>query len=335
MKKNNLQKKPTVIDLFCGAGGFSEGFKQAGYQVLLGIDNIEIFIETFKANHENTIAICEDIRKITVKDVKKKITNKNIDIIIGGPPCQGFSAAGRRDKNDPRNSLFVEFIRFVDGLKPKYFVMENVRGLLSMSTANGEPVIEIIRTEFEKIGYKFEYRVLLATNYGVPQKRYRVIFIGTNTNRSITFPNPTHNNKSQSELFGKIFKEWVPVKNVLLKETEVDKSFFHSEKMIAGFRRRKEKNKSIGNGFGWQILNLDKPSYTISARYWKDGSDALVKYSDDRIRMLTPFECARIQSFPSNYKFMGSKRDIYTQIGNAVPPLMAKAIAEEIKHTLI
>jgi len=334
MKKNNLQKKPTVIDLFCGAGGLSEGFKKSGYQVLLGIDNIETFIETFKKNHKNTIAVCEDIRKIAVEDIKKRLANKSIDIIIGGPPCQGFSVAGRRDKKDPRNSLFVEFVRFVDGFRPKYFVMENVRGLLSMSTVNGEPVIEIIRKEFEKIGYEVDCRVLLAADYGVPQKRYRVIFIGTNTNKSITFPNPTHSNKSQSELFGKIFKEWVPVKNVLLKESEVDKNFFHSEKMIAGFRRRKKKNKSIGNGFGWQILNLDKPSYTISARYWKDGSDALVKYSDNKIRMLTPLECARIQSFPDNYKFMGSKKEIYMQIGNAVPVLMAEAIANEIKKNL-
>jgi len=334
MKKNNLQKKPTVIDLFCGAGGFSEGFKKAGYQILLGIDNIETFIETFKKNHKNTIAICGDIKKITVENIKRKIANKSIDIIIGGPPCQGFSAAGRRDKNDPRNSLFIEFIRFVDGLRPKYFVMENVRGLLSMSTANGEPVIEIIRKEFKKIGYEVECRVLLAADYGVPQKRYRVIFIGTNTNRPITFPNPTHSNKPQNELFKKILKEWVPVKNVLLKENEVNKIFFHSKKMIVGFKKRKEKNKNLGNGFGWQILDPNKPSYTISARYWKDGSDALVKYSDDKIRMLTPLECARIQSFPDNYKFMGSKKEIYMQIGNAVPVLMAKAIANEIKKNL-
>jgi len=320
MKKNDLQKKPAALDLFCGAGGFSEGFKKAGYEVLLGIDNIEIFIETFKENHKNTIAVCGNIRKITVENVKRRISNKSIDIIIGGP--------------DPRNSLFVEFIRFVDGLRPKYFVMENVRGLLSMSTANGEPVIEIIRKEFEKIGYKVDCRVLLAADYGVPQKRYRVIFIGTNTNRPITFPNPTHSNNPQNELFEKKLKEWVPVKNVLLKENKVDKVFFHSKKMIAGFKKRKEKNKNLGNGFGWQILNPDKPSYTISARYWKDGSDALVKYSDNRIRMLTPLECARIQSFPDNYKFMGSKREIYMQIGNAVPVLMAKAIANEIKKNL-
>jgi len=332
MKKNNT--KPTIIDLFCGAGGLSEGFQQAGYKVLLGLDNIKVFTDTFRINHKNAKGICGDIRKITVSDIKRFIKNKKVDVVIGGPPCQGFSMAGRRDQRDPRNSLFKDYVRIVNGLKPKYFVMENVRGILSMKTAKGTPVSEIIESEFKKIGYSVNSKVLTACDYGVPQKRQRVIFIGTNTKNQICYPQPTHYKKSFIKKSGESVKKYVGVGKVLFNEKKINEKYFHSQKMIDGFRKRKEKNLAKGNGFGAQYLDPNKPSYTISARYWKDGSDALVKYTDNKIRMLTPRECARIQSFPDHFKFAGSKKEIYTQIGNAVPPLMAKAIALEIKKSL-
>lgn len=328
------KSKSTVIDLFCGAGGFSEGFKLAGYEVLLGLDCIGTFVETFTLNNEKAKAICEDIREITANDIKKKIGRRKVDVVVGGPPCQGFSMAGRRDSKDPRNSLFMEFVRIIDKLKPKYFAMENVKGLLSTNAASGDSVVEIIKQEFKRIGYKVDYRVLMAADYGVPQKRQRIFFLGTNTKRPICFPEPTHQQKPEQMLFGKPKKKWVGVGEVLLGENEVDKKFFHTPKMIKGFERRKDNNKKNGKGFGWQILKFNEPSYTISARYWKDGSDALVRYTDKKIRMLTPLECARIQSFPDTYKFFGSKKDTYTQIGNAAPPLLAKAIAIEIKKAL-
>ena len=312
--------KPTVVDLFCGAGGLSTGFKMAGFNVLLGIDSIPVFCETFEKNDHK--AICGDIRNISVEQIKQAINNKQVDVVAGGPPCQGFSMAGRRDTKDPRNSLFMEFIRIVNGLKPKFFVMENVPGILTMKTEKGELVKEIILKEYDKIGYKVEVKKLLAADFGVPQKRKRVVFIGTNTGKPIKFPEPTHSDK------------WVPVSSILMPQNKVDKKFFHSEKMIKGFVERKKKNDAKGKGFGAQYLRLDEPSYTISARYWKDGADALVKYSDSEIRMLTPEECAAIQTFPENYKWAGSKRDIYTQIGNAVPCYLAKAVAEEIKELL-
>lgn len=326
-KENNLN----VIDLFCGAGGMSEGFQQAGFNVVLGIDHIPTFVETFKKNHKNAEGISGDIRELSVEKLKKIVGDKKIDVIVGGPPCQGFSMAGRRDQKDPRNSLFMEFVRIVNGFKPKYFVMENVKGMLSMKTAKGENVINLIEEEFKKIGYKVKYEVLIAADYGVPQKRQRLIIIGTNTKKGITYPKQTHSELAFNTLDGEKILHWKGVSSVILDKKEVDKSFFHSQKMICGFKKRKEKHLSKGNGFGAQYLKMDKPSYTISARYWKDGADALVKYSDDEIRMLTPLECARIQSFPDHYEFVGSKKDIYTQIGNAVPPLLGKAIAEELK----
>ena len=321
-----------VIDLFSGAGGLSTGFRMAGFKVILGIDSIPIFCETFEKNDHKSI--CGDIREISIEQIKKTIENKNVDVVVGGPPCQGFSMAGRRDQKDPRNSLFMEFIRIVEGLKPKFFVMENVPGILTMKTGEGFLVKDIILKEFKRIGYKVEAKKLLAADYGVPQKRKRVIFIGTNTNKKINFPEPTHFKKAYKKLDGTITKKWVSVSEVLLPENKVDKIFFHSPKMIDGFFRRLKNNKENGRGFGAQFLRMNEPSFTISARYWKDGADALVKYSDKKIRMLTPEECAAIQTFPKNYVWCGSKREIYTQIGNAVPCLLGKAIAEEIKKSL-
>lgn len=127
----------------------------------------------------------------------------------------------------------------------------------------------------------------------------------------------------------------IPVSSTLLDEEKVDKYYFHSEKMIAGFVKRKQTNLEKGNGFGAQYLNLDKPSYTISARYWKDGADALVKYSNTKIRMLTEREVANIQTFPDDYIFKGSRREIYEQLGNAVPCMLAYNIAEHLKTYII
>jgi len=327
-------RKPTVIDLFCGAGGLSKGFEMAGYNILLGIDFDKYSIKTFQENHKTAGIILDDIKNVDAKRIRELIGDEEVDVIVGGPPCQGFSMAGRRDQNDPRNSLFAEFVRIVNDLKPKWFVMENVTGLLITKTAGGEDVGKIIKREFGKIGYKVENKILIAADYGVAQRRRRVFFIGTNTGEQIRFPFPTHSKTPQVLIDGTKLKRWVPVSSLLLKEDEVPKGYFHGPKMIEGFVRRKRVNVENGKGFGWQILRPDEPSFTISARYWKDGSDALVMYSPDRVRMLTERECARIQSFPDDFVFTGPKREVYKQIGNAVPPLLAKTIAEIIKNYL-
>lgn len=330
------EKKPTVIDLFCGAGGMSTGFEMAGFEVLLGVDVNPKFIKTFARNHPSAASNSDpiDIRKLTLKEIRKKVEKKKIDIIIGGPPCQGFSMAGRRDPKDPRNSLFKHFIRIVRGIKPKWFVMENVTGLLLAKTANGESVDRIIRQEFKKIGYQVKQFKLNSADYGVPQKRKRIFYIGTNTKTRIEIPVHTHAKHPNNKLDGSKLKKWVGVGKCFLPESEVAKVYFHSEKMIEGFKKRKARNLENGKGFGWQILDPEKPSYTISARYWKDGSDAIVSVKPDKFRMLTERECARVQSFPDNYVFIGGKRSTYQQIGNAVPPLLAKAIALEIRKKL-
>lgn len=308
-----------VLDLFCGAGGLSYGFKQAGFNIILGIDHDETALRTFKANHPESETICGDIFKITKKDIIKKIGKQKIDIIIGGPPCQGFSMAGKRQPNDPRNLLIKQYLKIVSKLKPKLFVIENVQGLLSMKDEKGDKVIDLIKKTAKRYGYYIKEHLLNAEDYGVPQKRRRVVLIGS---KKDTF---NLNLKKQNK---------IPVKNILLKKEKVPLRYFYSKRRIDGFKRRLQINRELGRGFGWQFLDLNKPSYTISARYWKDGAEALVKYSRNEIRMLTYQECAAIQSFPKNYIFEGGKISIYKQIGNAVPPKLALNIAEAIKKSI-
>ena len=313
-------KQPiNVLDLFCGAGGLSCGFEKAGFNILLGIDSDEHSLKTFKKNHPQSEIISGDISKVTPKEILVKINNKPIDIIIGGPPCQGFSMAGNRNPLDPRNNLILNYLQLVINLKPKVFVIENVPGLLSMKNEDGKKIIDIVKELSQKSGYFIKEYLLKAEEFGVPQKRRRIILVGSK-------------DKNLSLIFKK--SKIIPVKKVLLDKNQVPKSFFYSPKSIAGFKKKEIVNKKLGRGFGWQILDPEKPSYTIRARYYKDGSEALVRYSEDEIRMLTPPECAAIQSFPKNYKFEGSKMQIYKQIGNAVPPKLAYAIAKSIKGAI-
>ncbi len=327
-----MKKRFNIVDIFCGASGLSTGFSKEGFNILLGVDLFESAIKTFEKNHPDSQILNKDIQKVTGKEIKKIIGNKKIDVIVGGPPCQGFSMAGKRQPNDPRNSLFKEYVRFVKELNPEVFVMENVRGLLSMKNQKGKKVIDIILDEFKKIGkYKIEWYKVNTADYGVPQKRNRIFIIGYKKKYNFKFTKKRYNKKGENGL-----KKWVGLKGILQKKEKVDKKYFYSQKLINGFLRRQKMNKKRKMGFGWQFLNPNEPSYTISARYYKDGAEALVKYDNSfkegSIRRLTPKECALIQSFPISFKFEGSDNEIYQQIGNAVPPLMAKSIAKSIKR---
>jgi DNA (cytosine-5)-methyltransferase 1 len=163
-----------IVDLFAGCGGFSQGFRDAGFHSVLAIEMDLWAAETFAANHTETKVITQDIRNVD----PCRLDLSEVDGVIGGPPCQGFSLSGNRDPKDPRNSLFMEFVRFVRELQPKFFVMENVLGLLSMVTRDRRLVSEIIREEFVSAGYRLMYSVLNAADFGVPQSRQRVFFIG-------------------------------------------------------------------------------------------------------------------------------------------------------------
>lgn len=304
---NDDNDKLKVLDLFCGCGGMTSGLSDAGLNIICGIDIWDKAIESYKQNHKH-LAICEDLTKLPPKKFSKIYNIKNIDILVGGPPCQGFSIAGKRDNNDPRNSLFIEYCKYLDYFNPKAFIMENVIGILSMKTKNNEKVIDIIMDNLEK-NYNCCINKLYASDFEVPQNRRRVIIIGIRKDIGII--------PKEVKPILKI-EDRIPVKNILEQENTIDKKYFLSERAINGINKKKEKSKNEGKGFGAQFLKMDYPSYTIPARYWKDGYDALVKYDENRIRRLTITELKRIQTFPDDYIIVGSKKDIIMQIGNAV-----------------
>ncbi|MFN6946675.1 MAG: DNA cytosine methyltransferase, partial [Cytophagaceae bacterium] len=177
--------KPTVIDLFCGCGGLSFGFIEAGYDIVLGIDHWRDAIKTFEHNHKGTKGLVADLLNEAPKEISEKTGIKKADIIIGGPPCQGFSIAGKRIVDDERNKLYKSFVGFVKFYKPQVFLMENVPNIVSM----GKGVVrENIIKDFEKLGYNVVYKVLLASEFGVPQNRRRAFFIGTKGKEFFNFP---------------------------------------------------------------------------------------------------------------------------------------------------
>lgn len=318
--------KLNVIDLFCGCGGMSKGLTDSGLNIIAGIDIWDKAINSYKKNFHHQ-AICADLTKLPPEKFNElyNTENKQIDLIVGGPPCQSYSIAGKRDKNDPRNALFVEYVKYLNYYNPKAFIMENVIGILSKKTENGESVIDIIMSNLS-INYNCVICKLYASDFEVPQNRRRTIIIGIRKDLNIIPKEP--------ETIIKSVKDRIPVKTILLPKEQVETSCYLSEKAIQGIINKKKKSKERGAGFGAQFLDLEKPSYTIPARYWKDGYDALVKYDEKEIRRLNIIELKRIQSFPDEYIIEGSKKDIIIQIGNAVACRFAFHLGKYIMNIL-
>lgn len=314
----------TVLDLFCGCGGMSKGLQDAGLNVLFGIDVWDKAINSYEQNFTHP-AICADLTKLSPARFDLEYNkNRPIDVLVGGPPCQGFSMAGKRDAADPRNSLFMEYVKYLEYFAPKAFIMENVMGILSAKNSENKKVIEIILEELTQ-NYNCVVCKLYASDFEVPQNRRRVIIIGARKNLNIIPQEPA-----------KILStaDRIPVGEVILARKDVDPKYYLSARGIAGINRKKERSKKKGHGFGAQFLTMSKPSYTIPARYWKDGYDALVKYSETAIRRLTIVELKRIQSFPDDFVIEGSKREQIMQIGNAVACRFAYHLGKHVVNTL-
>jgi DNA (cytosine-5)-methyltransferase 1 len=318
-------KKINVLDLFCGCGGMSKGLHDAGLNIIAGIDIWDKAINSYSENYDHQ-AICEDLTQFPPEKFNKEYNKDNIkiDLLVGGPPCQSFSIAGKRDKNDPRGSLFMEYVKYLNFFKPKAFIMENVIGILSMKLNENEKVIDIIMNNLS-VNYNCIICKLYASDFEVPQNRRRTIIIGVRKDLNII---PTEPKSILTK------EKRISVKTVIIPQKDIDKSYYLSEKAIQGIKNKKIKSIENKTGFGAQFLNMDKPSYTIPARYWKDGYDALVKYNETDIRRLTILELKRIQSFPDAYIIEGSKKDIIMQIGNAVACRFAFHLGKYIENIL-
>lgn len=338
------------IDLFCGCGGLSLGFEKAGINVLVGIDAWQDAITTFNYNHKNSKGICADLSTLEPSEIEKELNGKSIDLIIGGPPCQGFSVAGKRIVDDVRNKLYKNFVRFVEYYKPKAFMMENVPNILSIG---GGIVRDSIVKDFSDLGYKVVYQVLTASNYGTPQNRRRAVFVGFNNGFEFKFPEKTvekliTSSEALSDLPENSLEDGTsyPIASKCdyqkLMRCNSDKVYNHQ--ITEHSERTKEIIALVPDGgnyknlpqelqqtrkvhIAWTRLNSQKPSFTIDT-----GHRHHFHYKWNRIP--TVRESARIQSFPDDFIFLGTKTSQYKQVGNAVPPLMAEAIAKKIKESL-
>lgn len=381
----------TTIDLFCGAGGITEGFRQAGFHCLYGNDLMPEAIETFKLNHPTALADCRPIESVDPESIRKALGIKkgDLDVLVGGPPCQGFSInAPERFLNDPRNKLFKHYEKFLE-VFPKTFVFENVPGLLSL--ADGKIFRQILKI-FSNLGYKVEAKILFAAHYGVPQERWRLILLGSRIGE-LKHPEPTHfavgraNFRGGSTLTYQLSAQQketlTPAITVLdaigdlppLKMGEggeqldytTDANSAFSSLMRTGSavvynhqaarlsKQNQERMKHVPPGGSWRDIPHDllpkgmqkarKSDHT--KRYGRLKPDGLsgtmltkcdphwgTVFLPNQDRSLTVREAARFQSFPDSYRFLGSRVSQYEQVGNAVPVLMAKAIANQIKFTI-
>ena len=381
--------QPTTLDLFCGAGGISEGFRQAGYQCLYGNDCTNQAIATFSLNHPGAWGDPRDIGDVDPAEVRARLGlgKGALDVLVGGPPCQGFSInAPERFLSDPRNRLFRDYLRFVEEFDPKTFVFENVPGLLSLG--DGKVYGQICR-EFLRLGYSVTTSILLAAHYGVPQARWRLILLGSRFTE-IPAPIPTHYATSRPNFRGgrtltfrleerhrQTLKPLATVGDAIgdlprlrtgegaevVGYTQAARSeYAYAMRNPDGFtfnhfaarlsKQNMERMKYVKPGGSWRDIphrllpkgmqQARKSDHT--KRYGRLRNDGLAStvmtkcdphwgtvFLPDQDRSLTVREAARFQSFPDTYRFTGSRVSQYEQVGNAVPVLLARAIADEIR----
>lgn len=303
----------TFIDLFAGIGGIRRPYQELGGKCVFSSEIDKFAVKTYEENWGETPS--GDITKIEAKDIP------NFDILLAGFPCQAFSIAGKRKGfADTRGTMFFEVERILEYHKPKCFMLENVKGLTNHDKGKTFKVmLDILEN---KLKYKVYYKVLNAKDFGVPQNRERIIIVGfKNHDVDFKFPEPIKNNKMK---LGDIL------------EKDVDDKYTISDKIWASHQRRKEQHKAKGNGFGYSLFNEESPyTSTISARYYKDGSEILIEQKGKNPRRLTPREAARLQGFPDDFKLVVSDMQLYKQFGNSVPTKMIGAVANEIYKALV
>lgn len=337
--------KMKVIDLFCGAGGLSKGFEMAGFEVALAIDMWEDAIKTYNYNHQREVAQCiniHDLENEYLERLKGEITG-----VIGGPPCQGYSTVGTRDINDPRNHLYLEYCRVVEKISPEFFLIENVKGLITLNNGSFK---EDILNRFAKLGYNVEYQILNSADFGVPQNRHRAFFVGIKNDR-FTFPEKNNEKITTYDAISDLPSLESMDDNVENYICEIQNEYqLLMRKNTKGIfnhepTRHTEQTKSIISMIpdggkisdlpeeywnvrkynkAFQRMNSQKQSNTIDT-----GHRNYFHYKENRVPSVR--ESARIQSFPDDFVFLGSKTSQYKQVGNAVPPLLSYALAKEIK----
>lgn len=344
-----------IIDLFSGVGGLSQGFEWNGFEPVVAIDFWDDAIKTYNHNRKDKVGITMDITKFNDELLPDILKKQKINGIIGGPPCQGFSTARLSNAtekigkiNESRNHLYLEFFKSVNIARPKFFLIENVRGLVS---ANKGAFVKDIIERFGCIGYNVSFKILNASNYGVPQNRQRVFFVGL-LEGIFEFPEKFDYKVSTKEAImdliqsnkDNIQKYSSPPKNAYQKLMRNGKKIVKNHEVTIHNEQTTNVISMVPNGGNikslppeyWNIrkynkafqrMNSELPSNTIDT-----GHRNYFHYEANRIP--TARESARIQSFPDSFEFLGNKGSQYKQIGNAVPPLLASVLAKKIKTYL-
>ncbi len=362
-----MTNKPTAIDLFCGAGGLSEGLRQAGFDVLAGNDFDKHAGSTFAATHPSAKFIGGSIRDLSATDFLEVTGLKpgDLDCLAGGPPCQGYSVYNhQRGMHDERSHLFREYLRIVEGLRPKWLVMENVTGI--MSAGEGE-AFQSVLAGIKSLGYHVEAKILRAEDYGIPQERRRVVFIGNRVGLPILWPEKTH---------GEGLKPFTTIRDALsdlpLLQNGEDRgveryrrepnSEYQQELRIGSDKVHNHSASRLGS------INIERMAFIPQGGSWRDipvdllpagmkrakRSDHTKRYGrmrweglsctvltkcdihwgayihPDQDRSITVREAARIQSFPDWFHFKGPRTDQFVQVGNAVPPMLGRRIGEAV-----
>jgi DNA (cytosine-5)-methyltransferase 1 len=330
MAKTQPRNGFTVVSTFSGCGGSSLGYQRAGGKVLLAIEWDTNAVDTYRLNFPETDVYQGDIRKLTAADVLKRtgLHKEELDILDGSPPCQGFSMVGRREFNDERNQLFRDFVRLLQGLKPKVFVMENVSGLvrgkMKLQFAN-------ILKELKSCGYKVNVRLLNAMYFGVPQSRQRLIFIGVRNDLKTepSFPSGSAKLITTSEALkglrvSKRERAW------LLEAGQKYAAYRDWHRIPPGKNRQ---DAGFLTGFSCSKAHPDKPSPTITKNDSHITAHGMLHWSERR--RFTVGEFKRFASFPDTFKFAGDYEDAVARIGNSVPPQFMRRIAEHVREHLL
>lgn len=322
-----MQKKYKVASLFCGCGGSDLGmvggfeylgkkYNKLGFEIAYAVDNNPAAVQTYNANFSHP-AICADVLQEDFSKIRE-----DIDVMIGGFPCQSFSTVNpTKDTNDARANLYKQIVRFLQIKQPKYFICENVKGLLTLQKGG---IIKKIVAEFEGCGYNVQYKLLKAVEFGIPQKRERVIIVGIRKDIDKSFIYPKETNTEENG---------VPLNKVITNLKIDDSRYYFSSKAVEGMKKAKNNMK---RGL-WQDLN--GPCLTITSHLAKTSINSrdpvlLVDPDKELYRRFTVREAAGIQSFPETFSFPVSEHNAYLQIGNAVPPVFMWHIAHALKECI-
>lgn len=327
-----MKTKLKVASFFCGCGGSDLGilgnFKYLNknylplpFKINYALDFDKYAVETYNANFKHQ-AVCKDIKDVQINELE------DFDLLLGGFPCQSFSTVNpNKNTNDDRANLYKELVKILKIKQPKFFIAENVKGLMTLQ--KGEILQKVIK-EFKAVGYNVKYKILLASNFGIPQKRERLFIVGVKNNIKMDFKFP-ENTHSENSLCNK--DNWVPLGAVIDKLDIQDQKYYFSQKAVDGMKNAKANMK---RGL---YQDLSKQCLTITSHLAKTSLNSrdpvlLVNAKKEIYRRFTPSEAASIQSFPEDFKFPVSETQAYKQIGNAIPPVLMWHVAKALANCI-